>query len=92
MVRQCPGARNGRGNAGQRAVAGVKAGRRDTSVRKSGSANPASNERFVVQARAQGDDVELEDVDGTGHFDVVMPAGPAAERVQRAIRDLLCAQ
>jgi len=50
---------------------------------------PASNERFAAQARAQGDDVELDVLDGAGHFDVVMPAGPAAERVQRAIRMLL---
>jgi acetyl esterase/lipase len=50
---------------------------------------PASNERFATQARAQGDDVDLEVIAGAGHFDVVMPSGPAAERVQRAIRSLL---
>jgi acetyl esterase/lipase len=50
---------------------------------------PASNERFAAQARARGDDVELEVLGGAGHFDVVMPGGPAAERVQHAIRGLL---
>lgn len=50
---------------------------------------PASNERFAVQARARGDDVELEVLEGAGHFDLVMPAGPAAERVQHVIRELL---
>jgi acetyl esterase/lipase len=50
---------------------------------------PASNERFARQARARGDDVELQVVDGAGHFDVVLPQGPAAERVQAAIRALL---
>ena len=58
-------------------------GARDTIVA------PASNERFAAQARAQGDDVELEVMEGAGHFDVVMPAGPASERVQGAIRELL---
>jgi acetyl esterase/lipase len=53
---------------------------------------PASNERFATQARAQGDAVELGVIEGAGHFDVVMPTGPAAERVQRAIGELLRAR
>jgi acetyl esterase/lipase len=52
----------------------------------------ASNERFAAAARARGDDVEVSVIDGAGHFDVVMPEGAAAERVQAAIRELLDAE
>lgn len=47
------------------------------------------NARFAEQARLQGDDVALEVIEGAGHFDLVMPTGTAAKRVQRAIKDAL---
>jgi acetyl esterase/lipase len=50
---------------------------------------PASNERFAMQARERGDDIELDVVAGAGHFDLVMPHGAASGQVQQAIRDLL---
>jgi acetyl esterase/lipase len=50
---------------------------------------PAANARFAEQARTRGDAIELVVVDGAGHFDVVMPQGDAATRVQQAIGDAL---
>jgi acetyl esterase/lipase len=51
--------------------------------------DPAGNERFAAQARARGDAVDLEVIPQAGHFDLVLPDGPAAERVQCAIRTVL---
>jgi acetyl esterase/lipase len=51
--------------------------------------SPAANTRFAEQARVRGDRVDVVVIDGAGHFDPVLPDGPAAMQVQQAIRDLL---
>ncbi|MGH8030538.1 MAG: alpha/beta hydrolase family protein [Arenimonas sp.] len=50
---------------------------------------PASNTRFAEQARLNGDAVELDVIEGAGHFDLVMPEGVAAQRVRHAIQAML---
>jgi len=50
---------------------------------------PAHNAQFATQARRRGDDVALSLIDGAGHFDLVLPTGPAAERLRRTLESLL---
>lgn len=50
---------------------------------------PQHNQAFAAQARVRGDDVDVLVIDGAGHFDLVLPTGPAAKRVQRAVKSLL---
>ncbi|MFW5926948.1 MAG: alpha/beta hydrolase family protein [Wenzhouxiangella sp.] len=51
--------------------------------------DPAQSRNYTQQARAAGDDVELELLDGKGHFDPVVVADPAWQAVIEAVRDVL---
>lgn len=61
-----------------------------------GAADPivpvAGARAFETRARAAGDDVRLEVVEGAGHFDVIAPFAPAWSAVERAVRELVAAR
>jgi acetyl esterase/lipase len=53
-----------------------------------GTVPAGMSHRFAAQARAAGDDVELSELAGAGHFDVIDPLSPAWPAVLAAFRSV----
>jgi acetyl esterase/lipase len=47
--------------------------------------------RFATQASAKGDDAQIVQIDGAGHFDVIAPFAPAWSTIERTILSLIAA-
>jgi acetyl esterase/lipase len=49
----------------------------------------AQSTRFAEAAQARGEDAQVREVPGAGHFDVIAPFAPAWEAVVQAVRELM---